>query len=112
MRWKNATLSPEPGSSGKCQQRARTSDWRTALQGELSMKIRSCLAAGASLVAIAAMVSLATDASAHQVLRPYKFGTMRPDPNKPTVRIGPYQAPYVAPSNAKSGTWTDVGNLP
>ncbi|HWY16661.1 MAG TPA: hypothetical protein VNX86_16115 [Rhizomicrobium sp.] len=76
------------------------------------MKIRSCLATGASLVAIAAIVSLATGASAHQVLRPYKFGTMPPDPNKPTVHIGPYEAPYVAPRNAKSGTWTDVGNLP
>lgn len=76
------------------------------------MKIRSCLATGVSLVAVATMVSLATGASAHQVLRPYRFGTTPPDPNRPTVHVGPYEAPYVAPSNANSGTWTDVGNLP
>src|SRR3984957_3091826 len=105
MRRKGAILPSEP-------QDASTSDWRTALQGEVSMKIRSCLATGASLVAIAAIVSLATGASAHQVLRPYTFGTTPPDPNKPTVHIGPHEAPYVAPRNAKSGTWTDVGNLP
>jgi len=76
------------------------------------MKIRSCLATGASLVAIAAIVSLATGASAHQILRPYTFGTTPPDPNKPTIHIGPHEAPYVAPRNAGSGTWKDVGNLP
>ncbi|HLY05770.1 MAG TPA: hypothetical protein VKR31_08490 [Rhizomicrobium sp.] len=77
------------------------------------MKIRSRIAAGASLVAIAAMASLATDASAHQFLYPYKFGTTPRDPNTPIVHVGPAERhPYVAPKSARSGTWTDVGNLP
>lgn len=76
------------------------------------MKTRSCVAAGVSLLAIAAMSSLATGASAHQILYPYKFGTTPRDPNTPLVHVGPYRPPYVAPRSAASGTWTDVGNLP
>jgi hypothetical protein len=78
----------------------------------MTMKMKFCLAAGASLVAIAAMASLATGASAHQILYPHRFGTPAPDPNRPIVHIGPYQAPYVAPPAARSGTWKDVANLP
>jgi hypothetical protein len=76
------------------------------------MKTRTLLVTGASFVAVAAIVSLATGASAHQVLRPYKFGTTPPNPNMPTVHIGPFEAPFVAPKTNRSGTWTDVGNLP
>lgn len=76
------------------------------------MKTRSYLAAGVSFVALAAVVSLAGAASAHQVLRPYRFGTPVPDPNMPTVHVGPYEPPYVAPRRIRSGKWTDVANLP
>ena len=58
------------------------------------------------------MASLATGASAHQILYPYTFGTTPRDPNTPLHRVGPYAPPYKAPRSASSGTWTDVGNLP
>src|SRR5262249_5942314 len=76
------------------------------------MKRKSSLAAGASLVAIATVVLLATGASAHQILYPHKFGTPVPDPNRPIPHIGPYEPPYVAPPSTKSGTWKDVAGLP
>src|SRR5690348_14552492 len=76
------------------------------------MKTRYRAAIGASLVAIAAMASLTAGASAHQIMYPYRFGTTPRDPNTPLQRVGPYEPPYVAPKNANSGTWTDVGNLP
>ena len=76
------------------------------------MKMKFHRATGASLVAIAAMASLTTGASAHQILYPHRFGTPIPDPNRPIVHVGPYEAPYVAPAAAKSGTWKDVANLP
>lgn len=73
------------------------------------MKCTRYLAAGASILAIAALTSLSVSASAHTYYFPYKKGsTFRLDPNKPLVHVGPYQAPYVAPKSAKSGTWTDV----
>src|ERR1700722_7103354 len=76
------------------------------------MKMKHCLATGASVVAMAAMISLATGASAHEILYSNPFGTTPRAPNTPIVHVGPYEAPYVAPENAKSGTWKDVANLP
>ena len=73
------------------------------------MKCTRYLAAGASILAIAAITSLSASASAHTYYFPYKKGsTYRLDPSKPLVHVGAYQAPYVAPKSAKSGTWTDV----
>jgi len=34
------------------------------------------------------------------------------NPNTPIPRVGPYQAPYIAPPKIRSGTWAYVGNLP
>ncbi|HEY3779307.1 MAG TPA: hypothetical protein VGL35_14745 [Rhizomicrobium sp.] len=77
------------------------------------MKINRYLTAGASVLAMAAMTCLATSASARPVYRPYAAGNTPIDPNTPVAHVGPHQGPYVAPSNAKSGTWTDVkGTLP
>ena len=76
------------------------------------MKTRSRLVTGASLLAIIAMASLATGASARQIYYPHRFGITPPDPNTPIVHVGPYAPPYVAPKTSGSGTWTDVGNLP
>ena len=76
------------------------------------MRIRSHLAVGASIVALAAMGMVCTSASARPVYRPYTHGITPPDPNMPTIHVGPYQPPYVAPKKAKSGTWTDVAKLP
>jgi hypothetical protein len=74
------------------------------------MKAKNCLTAGVSVLAMAAMASFATGASAHQVYLPYHWGTPAPKPI--TLAVHPYQAPYVAPKKAKSGTWTDVSGDP
>jgi hypothetical protein len=76
------------------------------------MKSSKRLSAGASILALATIGMLCTGASARPIYRPYTHGTPRPDPNMPTVHVGPYEAPYVAPKKSKSGKWTDVGNLP
>jgi hypothetical protein len=76
------------------------------------MKISHNLSASVSLLAFAAIGMLCTGASAHPVYRPYTHGVTPPDPNLPTIHVGPYQAPYLAPKKSKSGTWKDVGNLP
>ncbi|HEX3663950.1 MAG TPA: hypothetical protein VHU23_01790 [Rhizomicrobium sp.] len=70
------------------------------------------LSIGVSMLALAAIGTLCTSASARPVYRPYTFGVVPPDPNTPTVRLGTVERPYVAPKKSKSGKWTDVGNLP
>jgi len=73
------------------------------------MKCTRYLTAGASVLAFAAIASLTAGAAAHSYHFPYKRGsTLRLDPNKPLVHYGPYEAPFVAPNQNKSGTWTDV----
>ncbi|HEY3637400.1 MAG TPA: hypothetical protein VGK90_04550 [Rhizomicrobium sp.] len=73
------------------------------------MKCTSYLTAGASVLAIAAIASLTTGASAHQIYYPSKLGTMAVDPNTPLTHVGPYSNHvYLAPKNAKSGKWTDT----
>jgi hypothetical protein len=74
------------------------------------MKSKNCLTAGTSVLAMAAMVSFATGASAHDIYLPYRAGSPVPKPIPFVTQ--PYRAPYVAPKKAKSGTWTDVGNVP
>ena len=76
------------------------------------MKTRNCLTASVSVLALVAIGMLCTAASAQPIYRPYAHGVTPPDPNMPTIHVGPYQAPYHAPKKSKSGTWTDVGNLP
>jgi len=73
------------------------------------MKCTRYFTAGASVLAFAAIASLTAGAAAHTYQFPYKRGsTLRLDPNKPLVHVGPYEAPYVAPKGSKSGTWTDT----
>lgn len=72
------------------------------------MKINRYLTVGASVLAMAAFASLATNATAKPIYRPYKLGTTPIDPNTPMVHVGPYAPPYVAPKNARSGSWTDT----
>jgi hypothetical protein len=77
------------------------------------MKAKRYPATGVSLLALAlAIASIASAAGAHAVYYPYKMGTGPIDPNTPLIHVGPHQVPYVAPPGAKSGTWTDVPNLP
>ncbi|HTT82423.1 MAG TPA: hypothetical protein VMF67_02990 [Rhizomicrobium sp.] len=78
------------------------------------MKLRTSLTLGASLLAGAAMVSAASAATPDgKTIYPYKINAAIPaNPFHPVGHVGPHQAPYVAPKNASSGTWTDVGNLP
>ncbi|MGH6889960.1 MAG: hypothetical protein ACREHF_12325 [Rhizomicrobium sp.] len=71
------------------------------------MKIARYLTAGASVIAMAAAGCLATGASA-RTFYPYKANSTRMNINRPVVHVGPWEAPYVAPSNARSGKWTDV----
>ncbi|HEX3430113.1 MAG TPA: hypothetical protein VHT03_04435 [Rhizomicrobium sp.] len=73
------------------------------------MKIKSHLTLGVSFAAVAAMLSAATGASAHLIYRPYHRGAKPPAPIM--MPIG-HVAPYVAPANSTSGTWTDVANEP
>jgi hypothetical protein len=72
------------------------------------MKFTGYLATGVSALALAAMTSFSTGATAKQIHYPFKMGVRF----KVARHKGPLEAPYVAPSAAKSGTWTDVGNLP
>ena len=72
------------------------------------MKINKSLTAGVSVLAVAAVAALATDASAKQIYYPYKPGAQHVDANRPMIHVGPYEAPFVAPKKNKSGTWTDV----
>src|ERR1700722_7515831 len=76
------------------------------------MKLNRTMAASASVLALAAIASLAASAAAHPIYLPYHRGATPPDPNRPLVHVGPYEAPYVAPRNSTSGTWTDVNNVP
>jgi hypothetical protein len=72
------------------------------------MKCTRYLAAGASVLAIAAISSLSASATAHTYYFPYKKGTaMRLDPNKPLVHAGRVEGPYKAPKGT-GGTWTDT----
>lgn len=74
------------------------------------MKIRNSLTIGASVVALAALATVG--ASAHPMYYPFAKGTKPLDPNTPIVHLGSETKPYVAPTAAKSGTWTDVSNVP
>jgi hypothetical protein len=76
------------------------------------MKLTRIMAASASVLALATITSLATGASAHPIYLPFHRGATPPDPNRPIVHVGPYDAPYIAPRNSTSGTWTDVKNVP
>jgi hypothetical protein len=72
------------------------------------MKCTRYLAAGASVLAIAAMASLSAGASAHTYFFPYKKGSnFRLDPTRPLVHAGSLTAPFKAPKG-NGGTWTDV----
>ncbi|MGH6878496.1 MAG: hypothetical protein ACREHV_14135 [Rhizomicrobium sp.] len=73
------------------------------------MKIRSYLTVGASLVAVAAMSSLSTGASAHLIYYPHRAGATMAPGVMPAVS---HKAPYVAPKKFKSGKWTDVAGVP
>ena len=73
------------------------------------MKIKRYLTLGTSVAAMAAMASVATGASAHLVYLPFHRGATPPAPIMLPVR---HEAPYVAPRNSISGTWTDVKNEP
>ncbi len=73
------------------------------------MENKNWLTAGASVLAMAAMASFATGASAREVYLPYHWGTAAP---KPITLANRPQAPYVAPKKSKSGTWTDVSGNP
>jgi hypothetical protein len=66
----------------------------------------------ASVLVLAAMATLPIAASAHQILYPHANGIAPRDPNTPIVHVGLPEAPYIAPKKSKSGTWTDVANLP
>jgi hypothetical protein len=97
-----------PRKFAKAQMGASLSDWRTAPQGELPMKLNNRLIAGVSVLAIAAVAAVTTEASARQTFYPYKLGGHHVDSNRPVQHVGPWEAPYLAPKKAKSGTWTDV----
>jgi hypothetical protein len=76
------------------------------------MKSRTCLVANVSVLALAGAISLSATAVAHPVYRPTGIGIPAIDPNMPVPHVGPYEAPYLAPTT-KSGKWTDVsGKLP
>ena len=74
------------------------------------MKSNNYLAASVSALAAAAIASLASGATAHEVYLPYHFGAIPPKPI--TLRVHGHRAPYKAPRASGSGTWTDVGNVP
>jgi len=74
------------------------------------MKIDNRLAAGVSVLAMAAMASFATGASARVAYPPYHAGTTAPKPL--VLQDQPNHLVYHAPKKAKSGTWTDVGGVP
>jgi len=76
------------------------------------MKLTRFLAASTSVLALTAIAAFTASASAHPIYLPYHRGATPPDPNRPLVHVGPYEAPYVAPKNSISGTWTDVKNVP
>jgi len=77
------------------------------------MKICNSLNRSVSVLALAAVASLATGAFAHPIYRPHKHGVAPIDPNTPVAHVGPLESPYVAPKKTKSGTWTDLtGKLP
>jgi hypothetical protein len=77
------------------------------------MKTRSHLASGASILALAALMSFSATASAHRIYYPYKPGAAPMDPNRPLIHVGPHEGPYMAPKKNKSGKWTDLsGKLP
>ena len=76
------------------------------------MTLTRSMRASASVLALAAIASFATSASAHKTYYPYKVGATPIDPNRTPAHVGPYRPPFVAPSSAKSGTWKDVANLP
>jgi hypothetical protein len=74
------------------------------------MKTKNCLTGGASILAMAAMASFATGASAHEIYLPYHPG--QPVPKPITLQVQPSQHPFLAPKKSKSGTWTDVSGDP
>ncbi|HTT84972.1 MAG TPA: hypothetical protein VMF67_15960 [Rhizomicrobium sp.] len=74
------------------------------------MKFQHYFTLSSSVLAMTAMASLATGASAHEIYLPYHPGMAVPKPITPAVQ--PYHAPYVAPKKSKSGTWTDVSGVP
>jgi hypothetical protein len=54
---------------------------------------KSCLNAGASVLAGAAIALVATGASAQRIYYPDKPGMTRVRPDRPLEHIGPYDAP-------------------
>jgi len=74
------------------------------------MKLNGYLAASVSLLALAAMTSVASAVAPHQIYLPYHWGMTPPKPI--TVRAHRYRAPFVAPKANASGTWADVGHVP
>ncbi|HTT83249.1 MAG TPA: hypothetical protein VMF67_07195 [Rhizomicrobium sp.] len=74
------------------------------------MKIKNCLTAGVSALAVTAFAAAITGVSAHVIYLPYRPGMTAPKPITPAAQ--PYRAPYVAPKKSKSGTWTDLTNNP
>jgi hypothetical protein len=74
------------------------------------MKINRHFAASVSVLAVAAMATVASGAAAHEIYLPYHFGTTPPKPITPTRHA--LRAPFVAPKTSASGTWTDVSHVP
>ena len=70
------------------------------------MKPRNYLAAGVSVLALATATSLSTSASSQNIYYPFKKGVHF----VPQGHVGPYEKPFKAPRNNKSGTWTDLSN--
>src|SRR5204863_4787675 len=70
------------------------------------MKPTNYLTAGVSVLALAAITSLSTGASAHTVYYPFKKGVHF----VPGGHVGPYERPYKAAKNMHSGTWKDLSN--
>src|ERR1700731_3243876 len=81
---------------------------RARIRG-LPMKSKKLLKAGASALALASLF-LATGASAHPIYRPHAPGIAPINPNLPLPHVGP-SGLYHA-KGTKSGTWTDVANIP
>jgi len=75
------------------------------------MNSRSLFTLGASALALAGVLLVATGASAHPIYRPHARGVAPIDPNLPLPHVGPYAGPYKSPS-LNSGKWKDVANLP
>ena len=79
------------------------------------MKINGYFAASVSVLAMAAMApvamaSVAKSVPPHEIYLPYHWGMAPPKPITP--RLHAHRAPYIAPRQNASGTWTDVSSVP